>query len=115
MVLERPHLSIVREKTEGGQGRKSYKPATTAALVFCIKQSTCNTLRSSEASKQNATLNCLILYISRNTEARFGDRQQRISSQKNTTTISENTGDVMVERRILVVQTCSDVGPIEGM
>lgn len=75
-------------------------PPSTAALVFDTSARKPSTLNSSNVSKQNAALNCLIMYISCNVQANLQGEQCTFVSE-NTTTISENTGDVMVERRSL--------------
>ena len=54
------------------------------------------TLAPSIASKQNTRRNSLIWYMARNVSARW-DGVRRVSSE-NMTAISENTGDVMVEK-----------------
>ena len=65
----------VREKTDGGQGRKSKKPLVVAALVASVKRCKFDTIHPSDVSKQNATLNSSNPWISRNALTKPRDGQ----------------------------------------
>jgi len=67
----------VREKTEGEQGRKK-NPLAAAVLVASVKRCKFDTIHPSDVSKQNATLNSLIPWISRNTLTKPRDGQYAV-------------------------------------